>query len=302
MSTTRHGRPSTVLTSLTFLTFLTASPAVFATADALITKSLLIELDADTVPSGIARVEFGEGRTEPDGTHWEFIAGGYADDTSGAIGAGFVASVVGPGRGVVPQVVGQVFDTMHVFGPGTAVVEFSYSVIGSASAFNGSGMRATGSLDLGGGDGGFVEFTWVEGWSIDGVRVRNVGGDLEVASAIPESMIATMRFRKTVESGATIPVFASLEITGGTAENDTLTVAFDHTGQIGVAMPEGWSFTSETGTFLSLAPLPPAPIPEPASVALFATGLGALAWQTRRRVRGRPEQAALRARRGRRSR
>jgi len=59
------------------------------------------------------------------------------------------------------------------------------------------------------------------------------------------------------------------------------TVDFGHTGQMSLALPEGYSFTSASGVFLSEAPA----VPLPAAAWLFASGILALGQLGRRRKR-----------------
>ena len=47
-------------------------------------------------------------------------------------------------------------------------------------------------------------------------------------------------------------------------------------------IPEGYTFASASGVLLS------APVPEPESYALLATGLALVGWRMRRRVAGAP--------------
>ncbi|MEO7056793.1 MAG: PEPxxWA-CTERM sorting domain-containing protein, partial [Caldimonas sp.] len=61
------------------------------------------------------------------------------------------------------------------------------------------------------------------------------------------------------------------------------TCDFMHTGSIGLSLPEGVSYTSDSGVFLTAGSLPVSPVPEPETWALMLAGLGIVGHFTRRR-------------------
>lgn len=107
-------------------------------------------------------------------------------------------------------------------------------------------------------------------WDVD--FISDQPGNVEVLLAIsflvtPENNDFTFRALLATECCVASPHYAS-----GVASAD-----FGNTARLGIIMPEGYSFTSESGALLSEVPLPP-------TAWLFLSAIGGLGWIKRKKA------------------
>jgi hypothetical protein len=181
---------------------------------------------------------------------------------------------------------GQVFDTLTFFGSRTAEVEFTMNVNGgffNAGAI--SQFEAEANLMI----GGLAESAlFVEWQSTPGSLVRyGRYGDVPFVgqSNEPEHIQATLRVRGLITPGTTVSVSSTVYLRTRPGYAGAIAHSlFDHTAQLSMTLPEGWTYTSESGTFLTEPIVPATSAPEPGSLALLALGgIGILGRAIRKR-------------------
>jgi len=109
----------------------------------------------------------------------------------------------------------------------------------------------------------------------DGNEVSRTLGLAISVPAVNGKVDVSLSFSLYVDALGTVnPLDTTMPIAGS--------ANFDHTVYITQTLPPNWTFTEDSGTFLTTSP-----VPEPSSLLLLACGVGALAWPARRFRAGR---------------
>lgn len=97
-------------------------------------------------------------------------------------------------------------------------------------------------------------------------------------------MSAILTVRHFVLPGVPVNVEAFLGVSAEAAFNDVAQANFGHTAVLSFDVPEGWTFTSSSGDFLSA---PAILVPEPSALGLMLAGglVGTWRWRARQAVR-----------------
>ena len=194
---------------------------------------------------------------------------------------------------------GHIKDILTLQGPGTLVpVTFQMAVDGTFSMSGNTGGSISNNIsafisvdpvgeNIYGSNLSLTRFYQVDG---NGVVFNNVlngtitGSPGSVLTKTLDSASALLVASGTINVGQPFIFEARLGagITGG-APNLLASADFAHTAAISLILPDGYSFTSSSGQFLSAVPMPP--VPEPSTCLLMLGGIGFIA--ARRRY-GRP--------------
>lgn len=250
----------------------------------------------DLVSTGRAHAASTDSAFNGRDTRWSFIASAFADIDRGAVGASVIAEKSGP-SGFFPLTVhtlSTVFETLTFSGPRPAEVEFTATITGSfAAAVESSNFLASSWLHFGGNDS-TAEFSYTHR-PLSPDREAQVRTSGTVSAVVDEisGLSATLHVRRTVNPGDTLPLQAEFALRVTPANDDIAVANFGHTVQLGYVLPPGFSFTSSSGTFMSLPPLPA--VPEPATWLMGAAGVLMLAGQRARRSDGRGWRAYRRS-------
>jgi len=271
---------------------LPGSAAAEATAKVFESKpgvSGLFFLDEETVSAGRAQAENTRTLTSLFGTStWD--ASAYASTTSGAIGAAARSMATGRQPGASASAQGIISEELTFFG-GTRGrdIDFTLGVVGDFRSAGPSKMSAVAQLGVDESKTSKVTFLWVN-TSTQPLPFVNTVGNVRVDSREPGRMIATLTVRHFVLPGVPFNVEAFLGVTAEAAFNDVAQANFGHTAVLSFDVPEGWTFTSSSGDFLSA---PATLVPEPSSLWLMLAGglVGAWRWRAKRVV-SRPSASA----------
>ena len=194
---------------------------------------------------------------------------------------------------IAASAVARAVDTLTIEGPGTQAipVTFQMAVDGDLivpDSANGVG-RAFATVQALFGVDGVTETATLQrrrGYDASGVITTDAVAGL--GDWLGELPVAGNTFDLLLEFGAQIvpgtPFGFESELrafagTGGAVGTDAVS-DFGNTGKFNIILPEGFSFTSESGVFLA------GPVPEPQTWALLVCGLGCLAIMAGRRRRG----------------
>ena len=241
-------------------------------------------LESETVASGRAAVE--DVRTDFDGasTRWTYLATSYADMNRGAVGGGITVDTSGSSGffGVTVNATGDVSDELTFSGSRPGMVTLSLTVSGSFASMAQAVFRANSSLSLNATVSNLT-FDWVsQPLSADKRASVLASGEVLVLDDHADSLSAVLKVRQLVTPGQVVGVLAHLELRLKSDNNDHAVMNFGHTAQLGIEMPEGWSFTSSSAVFMS--DLPTAAVPEPSALLLWLAGGLGLAGVLRRRA------------------
>ena len=227
----------------------------------------------DEQPSGIAVAEHTVTRDFRTG-----VAAAVADPETGRLATFAEESFVGDGAS--NGVLGSAFidETLTFFGPGPGIVELSMGVVGFFRNVGGPSALGMGAQLAFGSERALFGATWTDVPGND-VGVRTIG-EVTGITALPASIIGTLHTRLLLAPFDTVTVLAQMGVNANAAANSVATAGFDHTALLSITMPEGWSFTSSSGSFLTEPP--PAPVPVPGGLGF---GGAALLWLARFRRR-----------------
>jgi hypothetical protein len=155
--------------------------------------------------------------------------------------------------------------TFSVAGGGSANVTLTYSLDGNLSTNNTGSYSAEIKYFLGSAD---MDWTGATG---SGVGTGETSGF--TSFTYTNNTISGFQFQGTfsVTDGEALPLFFSQEMNCNTGS----VCDFQNTGQMGLILPAGTSFTSNSGVFLTQQD--GASTPEPGSLLLIGLGMGAIA-------------------------
>ena len=233
-------------------------------------------LEQETVVTGRAAVE--DVRTAFNGadTRWTYQASSYADMNRGAVGGGIIVDTSGSSNffGVTVNARGDVTDELTFHGSRPGVVTLSLAVSGSFASMAEAIFRSNSSLALNAGVANLT-FDWVGQPLSPDKRASVFGtGDVLVLDDHVDRLSAVLTVRQMVTPGQVLGVLAHLDLQLKSDNNDHAVMNFGHTAQLGIELPEGMSYTSSSGVFMS--DLPGTQVPEPATAMLLLAGLAAL--------------------------
>jgi len=240
---------------------------------------------SETVTTGRASVA--DVRTASDCcTRWTYLAISYADMNRGAVGGGITVDTSGFSRdfGVTVNTIGTVTDDLTFSGSRPGLVTLSLAVSGSFASMAQAIFRANSFLALNTTVSNLT-FDWVSQPLSDDKRASVIGtGDVLVLDDHVDRLSAVLKVQQMLNPGDVVGVLAQLDLRLKSDINDHAVMNFGHTAQLGIEMPEGWSFTSSSGVFMSELPAPP--VPEPATPLMWLAGVGLLGVLGSRRTRG----------------
>ena len=243
--------------------------------------------DSDTVAAGPATAGVSGGHGGTLYSH-SFNVNASANGDSGTIRVATGDGTVGNTSQASSSADGQIFDTLTFSGAGIGTVELSMTVLGS---FRNTGGPSSLSFDS------FVQIVNVTstiratgGWQdVFGSSVRYGGSvvTLEQGEVIfpgnpnsPSNVSATVRARASGPA-QTFAIRAGLRVNSQNAPDSVSNAAFDQTARLSLSMPEGWTYTSESGSFLTVTET--SPVPEMSSAVLVVLGGSGLWFGLRRR-------------------
>jgi hypothetical protein len=239
--------------------------------------------DSDSVITGTASAEVAGGFSG-DGFSQTFSASGFASSDSGRIGVAAGNLLTGTAPSPSSRATGTIEDVLMFMGTEPFEVEFSISLFGRFDNTGGpSGHSANLSLQLNNGFTHRITASWTPTTTSSPVFYGSTGSSSTVtitfptgANRIPSNVNGSIRVRTVVTPGVPFPVEASLGVISSPAPNSATNVLFDQTAILALSVPEGTSYTSQSGSFLS--------VPEPATVLLLGLG-GTLLFGRRRNGR-----------------
>lgn len=219
----------------------------------------------------------------------------YADLRRGALGTVVQADdfAGGSGSGPFARFEGRASFSDDVQFSHDGVIAFSLGISGSFRSQRESVFGAHGQLSLSPAfsapQTAAASFSWQNSFSQPQAALHTEG-DVSGISATPAALFATLRVVLPVQAGQWLRLDATLNVDANPFRNDQAHALFNHTAQLGLQMPAGMTMTSASGVLLSAAP-----VPEPATTALWAAGLLWLAWRRLRRAVGRLRATPRRA-------
>lgn len=219
---------------------------------------------------------------ELSGLSGHYFAGAATDLAAGTVGGSITAfrsdsgGITGP---LEVHTYSQVGDVLTFSGPAPVVVEFTYRVSGSFGLLDLGGLYANSTFYAG--TTRYFNILWGGGIA-EPTALYNSNAELSNVSMDPLGLTGTMHIRTLVTPDVPISVGAILELKAVPARQEWAHVNFGHTGRIAVNLPEGYSFTSASGLFLT-AP----PVPEPPVWALWLAAAAACAAARRTRAAAR---------------
>ena len=212
-----------------------------------------------------------------------YEANATANTNSGSLRAATTLITQGQRSNGLAAAGASVFDDLEFFGDGE--VEITLVMIGGFTHIGGPTLfKAQADLQLVGFGSSSVQVTY------DKSQFGNGKVDYFTSSATllgnpdePSLVRATLTVRALVHTGTKAMLSAQLNLLTASGANSDASSHFDHTAQLAINLPEGVSFTSASGAFLSV------PVPVPASLTSLA--LGGVVLATRRRRRPGPSGA-----------
>jgi hypothetical protein len=197
-----------------------------------------------------------------------------ADHGTGRLAAFAEESFVQDGASNGVQGLALIDEILTFFGPEPGIVELSMGVVGFFRNVGGPSALGVGALLDFGSEHSAILATWSDAPGNDvGVVTR---GEVTGLTAVPALIVGTLRTRLLLNPLDTVSVHARLGVSANAASNSLATAGFDHTAQLAITLPEGWSFTSSSGSFLTVPP--PSPVPLPGGLGF---GGAALLWLAR---------------------
>lgn len=167
---------------------------------------------------------------------------------------------------------GDVTDEIKFIGSRPGMVTLSLAVSGSFASMQEAIFRASSSLALNA-TVADLTFNWVSQPLSADKRASVLGsGEVLVLDDHVDGLSAVLKVRQLVNPGDVVGVLAHLDLRLRSDNNDHAVMNFGHTAQLGIELPEGMSFTSSSGVFMS--ELPTSAVPEPSVLLLLLTGLG----------------------------
>jgi hypothetical protein len=201
---------------------------------------------------------------------WSYLAGGSAVLARGTLGVYVIHDTVGLDSGEAPPVraMAQLFDmvTFHGAGP-TTDVTLSWNVLGSFNALNDASALSTRAQIGLNGQVSAMTLAW---WPPDRVAIHaepfsHVFPTIDIHSALPNAVHATMRADYMVPTGVALPLSGLLFTEVGPHGSEHAIANFAHTATLAIGLPAGVTFSSGSGVLLA--------VPEAPAAALVLAGL-----------------------------
>ena len=263
------------------LALLGASAATWASVDAFVFQNgPAFIVDNGTEVVGYASAELGGGGTDGAGSY-SYVGSAYASTRRGALGS----AVTVTGAGYEPVSNGLTVTAFSSFEEMVTVsadgpVTFRLAVQGSFAAVDGGSARARAKLEVA--TLSPARASASARGSLGFAPNEVVGGSgATVISALRSNYIVWLERTFIATAGIPFPVEAELELLGVPPPTGQTSALFNNTAQLAIFLPEGVSFTSESGQFLADVRTP---VPEPATPWLWLTGVMLLLATARRRV------------------
>jgi hypothetical protein len=216
----------------------------------------------ETVRTGAAQTGAGS---------WVYAASGSVSLASGTMRSVLDYGTVGMDGSQPPTHIDtRLADTVTFLGSGSTDVTFEMMVHGAyvaqmpGSAFSGRLVFRAGTAEA-----------WMQMQNADPASPMAVFGkiitavpEIDVRSNLPENTLVVFRVAVPVTSGVPLPVSALLQLQIEPMDTEIALANFNNTSTLAIHMPDGWTFTSQSGVLLAV-PEPPAPL-------LMALGIGGL--------------------------
>ena len=230
------------------------------------------DLVSEQVTQGRAAAEDSRGASNGSTTRWDYVAAASASLNTGALRSGLIVVSSGPSShwGVTVNTLATVFEQLTFHGPRPAEVAFTLAVTGSFASFAQADFLADAALYFGN-ERASVLFGYLgRPLDADPRASAAIGGEGVVLNDQPDRLSAVLRVRRLVQPNETLPIQAELALRLRSDNNDHAVANFGRTAQLGFVLPEGFSFTSSSGTFMTETT---SPVPEPQTGLLWAAGL-----------------------------
>lgn len=265
------------------LSALLASPAaVLASAEALVLQTgPSVITDREFLAAGFASAGLSRGGTSSDGTgSFSYVGSAYASTRGGSLGVAVTATGAGYQQASDRVVVRAAadFDELVTFSH-SGLVTFRLAVQGSFASIARGQMTSFAELFVAGAGTTLARTSWFGGSSTFSLNTHLHAHDTTLVSTLPSNYIVWLERTTFVTAGIAQPLSGHLEVSVAPPVTGTASALFDQTAQLSIFVPEGVTFTSQSGDFLADA----SPIPEPAMAWLLLPGLLLLGTRVRRK-------------------
>ncbi|MBK6508318.1 MAG: hypothetical protein IPG06_01945 [Haliea sp.] len=283
-SSSHAARASKFLTALAATTLVLLAPTVSASVLAVVFQNPPFISDSESAFSGNVSAELAGGDNVGAGSY-SYVGSAFASSARGTIGAaaqmtgsGYVA---GNDRLVVHS--RAALDNAFIFNI-SGLVTFRLDVQGSFAGELGGQMTSFAELELFCGSCNATARTFWRG----GNTLLNVSTSETVISSLPSNYQVWLEHTMSVTAGVPVPFEVMLEVFVTSPQTGSARALFGHTAQLGLLLPNGMTYTSQSGDYL-VPDQPPTPTVSEPPIALTAFALLAL-------LRGRRRSASERSR------
>lgn len=218
-----------------------------------------------------------------------YIGGSYVAAAGAALGTGSLRAAIHadgvPASGLSgpPTVTAQASagDTLTFHGPSPDFVDITVGVFGAFGVADVGSHRVDSELSVtGGSNSAFI--VWGGSINDEPTAAYHATGRVTNVSMDPTAVSLVQHVTVLVTPEVPVLVSAWFQVQVKPTVFDYAEADFNHTAQLGVTLPAGWSFTSQSGVFLTQSP-----VPEPPTTLLMLAGLLIVG----RRSLGRPRLA-----------
>jgi hypothetical protein len=262
-----------LLSTLSLAAAMATAPAAQASAFAEVWNGGGSDLVVDSVPAGRASVSDTVTRQFPfTGDNWYYHASAYADGDRGTLGGQVTAGTL-LAQALRPPIVhtyADLIDSVMFHGSGTALVDLTYTVNGSFESVGPAYFQADAMVALGSSSSDLA-WRWLNSGS-QPFASRSGNALVTELNNDPASLHATIHLPLEVTAGVWYDIYALLQLEMTPSHHDLAQMQFGHTARLGLELPDGWSFTSESGRLMTIDDEDVGALPEPPVLALLLAG------------------------------